>query len=341
MKFKLIGIAVIAAMGLSFAACDNEKSDNTSMLLLMAKARSAAQSKATAVSSSFSGSMSSAVASGSMTAYNKTMDQQKMMVAILNNGNDPVFAKQAVTEYIALQRLGKATPKAQLASITVSDTSTGTGTKTYTFSGTIPGVGVTTITYNIPMFCSIQINAPSGTRGTLTFGGDSTLTWTGTTGTPMNFTGSCEMNTTLTYNDFGFMYVDYLTIMKLMKSPMLSISAICDAANSFAKYGVIYSGDVVAGLTANYNASNANNAFTSTANLQVSLNSPGGIVFYPNGVAADAQTLVMENVYYSYNSNITVTEAADMMGAISGNLTVEFTGTINGNSIDETIAINL
>jgi hypothetical protein len=341
MKFKLIGIAVIAAMGLVVTACDNEKSDNTSMFLMMAKARSDSQAKTAAVSNSFSGSMSSAVGAGSMTAYNKTMEQQKMMVAILNNGNDPVFAKQAVTEYIAQQRMEKATPKAQLAAFSATLTDSGAGYKTFTFSGDIPGVGVTTATYDIPLFCSIQVNAPSGTRGTLTFGGGSTLTWTGNTGNPTNFTGSCEMNTTLTYNDFGFMYVDYLTIVKLIKSPMISISAICDAANSFAKYGVIESGSIVAGLTANYTASNANNAFASKADLTVSLNSPAGIVFYPNGDAASAQTLVLENVYYTYNSNITVTEAADLMHSVTGSLTVEFTGTVNGNSIDETIAINL
>ena len=61
----------------------------------MAKARMEAQAKATAVSSSVSGSMSSRCARRSHTAFNKAMDQQKLMIAIINNGNDPVFSKEA------------------------------------------------------------------------------------------------------------------------------------------------------------------------------------------------------------------------------------------------------
>lgn len=341
MNVKLTGIAVITAMAFSFAGCDNGKKDNSSLLLLMAKSRMAAQAKATAVSSSVSGSLSPAVTTGGLTAFNKTMDQQKMMIAILNNGNDPVFAKEAAAEYIALQRLEKASPKVQLAAITKTVETSGS-IKTYTFSGDIPGAEATITTFSIPMFCSIQINTPTGNpRGTLTFANNSTLVWDGSIDTdPSNFTGSCTMSTVLTYDDFGFFYVDYLPIIRLIKSPMPSMGSICKAANSFAKYGVISSGAVTAILNANYASSNSTQSFTSSANFQINLDSPDGIVMLPNGTG-DPVTLILEGVAYSYTSNITVTQAEDIMDPISGSLNVSFTGTVNGNSIDETIAINL
>lgn len=345
MNIKLTGIAVMTAMAFSLAGCDNGKKDNSTLLLLMAKSRMEAQAKATAVSSSVSGSMSSYVApTGAMTAFNKAMDQQKLMIAIINNGNDPVFAREAVIQYVAHQNIVEAAPKAQLAALTVSGGVKVGENRNYTFYGSVPGKGATTTT--IPsLLCTINLDVPNGSDvGTLTFCSDSdpcTLNWSGLTATaPDNtsFSGHFDMSADLAYSGFGFFYTNYVAIMKLIKSP--SIFKACAAANSFSQYAIIQSGDVATSMSADYSGMATTNSFSSSASFQVNLNSPDGIVMIPDGTG-NPVTVILENVTYNYNSNIVVNEAEDLLGIVSGGLTVSFTGTVNGNSIDETIAINL
>ncbi len=345
MKVRLAGIAAISVMAFSLAGCESEKKDNSTLLLLMAKSRMEAQAKATAVSSSVSGSMSSYVApTGAMTAFNKAMDQQNMMIAIINNGNDPVFSKEAVTQYVARQSIVKAAPKAQLAALTVSGGAKVGESRNYTFYGTVPGKGATITT--IPaLFCTINLDVPDGSDvGTLTFCSDSnpcTLNWSGLSASApdsTSFSGHFDMNAVLAYSGFGFFFTNYIAIMKLIKSP--SIFKACAAANSFSQYAIIQSGNVSTSMSADYSNMATTNSFASSASFQVNLNSPDGIVMIPNGTG-NSVTVILENVIYTYNSNIVVNEAKDVLGIVTGNLSVSFTGTVNGNTIDETIAINL
>ena len=215
----------------------------------------------------------------------KPLDQQKLMIAILNNGNDPVFAKEAATEYIASQGLVKASPRAILAtssptiSIDVGFPTTVGNVKTYQFTGYITGVGATLVSIPIP-FCSFNIYQPSGSpQGTMSFSAGSRLVYTGTFASASSFTGSAEFQSDLTYDNFGIIYPDYATIIKMIQSP--SIGAICSAANSLAKYIIIKSGTVTANMVGNYSASNTATSFTSAADFKVTLNSPAGIVIQP------------------------------------------------------------
>lgn len=349
-KVKFIGIAVIAALGLSLTGCDNDKEDNnnTTLLLLAAKARMEAKARAVAVSGSVSGGLPAAVSSGGMTvAINKAIDQQKLMIAILNNGNDPVFAKEAVTGYIAAQRLEKASPKVKLASITYETgdpTTEVDGTKTFHFSGTIPSATVTVTTIPVGIFCNVNIYKKTGTTdaGYMDFGAGSTLAYKGTTGPSSSFTGSAELNSVVTYSNFGFVYPDYATIIWMIKSP--SISGICKAANSLAKYAIIKSGSVTTNMIANYSAADTTESFTSQASFMVTLNSPDGIVIQPDGGTKEV-LVTLENVVYDYNSDISVNDSnldgALVAGSIDGSLSLTFSGIVNGISIDETIEVNL
>lgn len=347
-KVKFIGIAVIAALGLSFAGCDNDKKDNnnTTLLLLAAKARMEAKAKAVAVSGSVSGGLPAAAGGTMTTAYNKALDQQKLMIAILNNGNDPVFAKEAVAGYITAQKLEKASPKAQLAAISIDAgyPQTVGNVKTYQFSGTIPSATVTVTSIPIGIFCDVRIFKKTGTTdaGYMEFGTGSTLKYTGSLGETSSFTGSAELNSVVTYNNFGFIYPDYATIIWMIKSP--SISGICKAANSLAKYAIIKSGSVTTNMIADYSAANTANSFTSQASFKVTLNSPDGIVIQPNGEAKEV-LVTLENVVYDYNSDISVNDSnldgALVAGSIDGSLSLTFSGIVNGISIDETIEVNL
>ena len=148
------------------------------------------------------------------------------------------------------------------------------------------------------------------------------------------------MNSELSYSNFGFFYTNYVVIMKMIKHP--SLASACAAAKSFSKYAII-SGDVTVGMTANYSGTATTNSFASSSNFQVNMDSPAGVVIQPDG-EGDTITLVLEDVSYQYSSNIFVSEPEDLTNPfdpVSGNLTVIFSGTVNGNTIDETIAINL
>jgi hypothetical protein len=358
---KIIGVSVLAVALAGLANCKSDDDNNNDVLALLALASlqrsggsllSPQQFQGAATASAVSAA-SSAAAAGS-TAMG-TPDPARLMAGIIENGRDPVYARQAVQRYQAeLRTARRSAARVQPAAITSTRTAggacTGSGgtyacNGTYTLSGSQAGVNVQEVTVNVAQYnpylsgqtCLVTGKTQSGTRGLMTVNSGSEMTWSVSGGT-----GSYTSTMNLNFNDFGSLWFDYYTYMRIIKDALSSgntsafspFGTTCaDVQGYYALFNRIYNSSVLNGDV----QSTSTNTFSSTG--------AGG---FGTVSSASSYTTNIKSSNLTVDSaavtplDLTLTQSSSFSGSsgsFSGSFSMTFSGTVAGVVLNDTLTV--
>lgn len=360
----IVGAAAVAAFVLT--ACPKDK-DNTMRdlsLLALLSSRPAAgsllnteQYQSSSAAAAASSAASSSTSATGATAMIIQPDAQKLVAGILENGRDPVYAREAVRAYHeTMKKSDKGGPMANLAALTATSTGgTTTGTygtagwasnKTYNLSGFLDGVVVTNQSIDIgasnPYIggsCVVTVKnlVPGQKKGTVTFNSGSTLAWAVTAGA-----GTYTTALNLTFADFGSMWMDMYTYIALLKQ-MLAGTYVVAGSTPCEIYKNMY--ELFMNRIIQYNIINGNMTGSATNKYSYTPYTAGGSYISSQSGSSNVQSsnLTLDgtavtplNINYSYSSNLSVSGTS----AATGSFSITISGTVAGKSISDTLTVS-
>jgi hypothetical protein len=351
MKRTIILLIALSAF-IFTSACKKDEEDTTARdtVILLALANSGGgigslltpqQQQSTAAASA----ASSAAGSISVTptsAFNDSKARDRLFADILNNGKDPLFARQAVKEYV-LARANKKNASAVQLAFTTTPNGTANGYVKYdiTDSNTCYKVDTVSIdlqtylSYYITSSCPVTYKAYNGIQGTQT--ANAVLTFL--SATSMNLAG------TIAFDNCGTTYTDYYSLMQMMKNAQDAgatsvggipgggtVTDMCSMMQMMAQFTdsimpkVVLGGTLTVDATQNYVAPSSGGTYSATQTSTVD----------STDFTIDGTTVTLENLVYGFDMNITMSAQAY---AYTGSLSISITGTVNGAAINDTLTV--
>lgn len=356
MKSKLTAILLALAVGAFGAQCD-DGGDNNDETLLLGLAALASQSGSNSAftaeqqaavnaangAAAVGGSVASAANQGGNTAM--ILERERAVAGLFNkivkNGRDPYLVRNEVRRIHAMYDSAEAPENtAQLAALTFASNGTVNGKNSYTFSGTVDGVGTTTIDYPIGQYspyiedsCTVSLTTIdySSAVGTATIS-NGVLTFDGT-GTGTGFSGTAKQTYDASFNNFGAAYIDYYSYLKALSNGSFgsgftdfncaTITATYQQFSSYIRSPIIASGDMSAEYSSNYSSSSQ--AFSSSYTSKATS---------PNG-------LVIDGALTTFDITVAQTSSSTFAnGAASGTFTISFNGTVNGTPLSQELTVS-
>lgn len=369
------GMKTLKSMSLFFAvilsaifltACPKDKDTTMRDLTLLAVLASrpstgsllnTEQYQSSSTASAASSAASSSTSATGATAFVAQPDTQKLIAGIMENGRDPVYAREAVRAYHEkMKKSDKGELTANLAALTATSTGgTTSGTygtagwasnKTYNISGFLDGIVVTTTNVDVgasnPYFggsciVSAKTLVPGAKKGTVTFNPGSTLAWAVTAGS-----GTYTTALNLTFADYGSYWIDMYTYIALLKQ-MISGTFTIAGGTPCEIYKNMY--ELYMNRIIQYNVLNGNMTGSATSKYSYTPYTAGGTYISSSSGSSSVQSsnLTLDgtavtplNINYSYSSNVTVSG----MSAASGSFSITISGTVSGKAINDTLTVS-
>jgi hypothetical protein len=355
-------LLILIIVAFTANACKkNNENDKTVLLILAASGGMTLEQQSAATSANLAlTALSSTMLAERMTAYNKALSEQKLIAEIVENGCDPIFAREIYSSNRALKN--KRIGSVHLAAITknITEGTPDTGKCKYEFYGEADGHGYET-TQSLIMGCEITRYRPSASiAGSISFGSNTspcTLEWNGSY-SGSNYSGSASFIGSMIYNSYGCFHIDwYALIHHLKTAPPLSlifdrscvnITKVFNDMAKYYKYTVVKSGTINVGVSTTYSASDLSSEnFSSNIGFNASIDSPDGITYsvldYNTGTMGADNIVTLENVNVAYSSSINISgiEPGEIPTGCFGNMSLTFSGKVNGSTIDSVFTINL